>query len=177
MRKGEENLFCVDCRRRMCSHCQGHAGHTLLQIRKYVYRDVPYTVNGAKVVHLNPRDKSTPSKPNSGGPACRICRQSVCSDLSRYCSVACKLSEEASEEEESGQSDDNAAERSEPSIHDPTSELDENGTDKEADSSLVYSQNQQQQQEQQQQPYDSGEENQGSRKQRRKGVPRRAPEF
>ncbi|XP_018684331.2 uncharacterized protein LOC103991818 [Musa acuminata AAA Group] len=108
-RKSEENIYCVDCGRRMCPHCVAgpacpHRAHRLLQIRRYVYQDVvrvhdmqklldcsrvqPYTVNGAKVVLLNPRTQSKPSKSNAGGSACQLCRRSI-SELNRYCSIAC----------------------------------------------------------------------------------------
>ncbi|CAL9773276.1 unnamed protein product [Musa acuminata subsp. burmannicoides] len=108
-RKSEENIYCVDCGRRMCPHCVAgpacpHRAHRLLQIRRYVYQDVvrvhdmqklldcsrvqPYTVNGAKVVLLNPRTQSKPSKSNAGGSACQLCRRSI-SEPNRYCSIAC----------------------------------------------------------------------------------------
>ncbi|URE14698.1 zinc-binding protein [Musa troglodytarum] len=110
-RKSEENIYCVDCGRRMCPHCVAgpacpHRGHRLLQIRRYVYQDVvrvhdmqklldcsrvqPYTVNGAKVVLLNPRTQSKPSKSNAGGSACEICRRSI-SEPNRCCSIACMV--------------------------------------------------------------------------------------
>ncbi|RRT80161.1 hypothetical protein B296_00008552, partial [Ensete ventricosum] len=111
-RKSEENIYCVDCGRRMCPHCVArpacppHSNHRLLQIRRYVYQDVcrvhdmqklldcsrvqTYTVNGAKVVLLNPRTQSKPSKSNTGGSACEICRRSI-SEPNRYCSIACMV--------------------------------------------------------------------------------------
>ncbi|XP_074556817.1 uncharacterized protein LOC141812706 [Curcuma longa] len=109
-RKSEENIFCVDCGRRMCPHCLagGHRDHRLLQIRRYVYQDVvrvhdmanlldcskvqPYIVNSAKVVLLKPRRQSKPLKTNTGGPACKICRRSI-SESHCYCSVTCLVSD------------------------------------------------------------------------------------
>ncbi|CAL9161345.1 unnamed protein product, partial [Musa hybrid cultivar] len=108
MRKCEINTYCVDCQGCLCPHCLApHRAHRLLQIRRYVYQDVvrildmqrlldcskvqPYTVNSAKVVLLNPRKQSKPSKPNLGVPVCEVCRRSI-ADPNRYCSIACKTS-------------------------------------------------------------------------------------
>ncbi|KAF8398908.1 hypothetical protein HHK36_014772 [Tetracentron sinense] len=110
LRKNEMNVFCIDCNCCVCQHCLSssvHHLHKLLQIRRYVYHDVvrlhdmhkyldcskvqPYTINGAKVVFLNPRPQSRPSKSNSGA-SCKMCERSL-SEPNRYCSIACKVSE------------------------------------------------------------------------------------
>ncbi|RWR75091.1 hypothetical protein CKAN_00345600 [Cinnamomum micranthum f. kanehirae] len=43
LRKGEINVFCIDCKVCLCQHCLAtplHLGHKQLQIRRYMYRDV-----------------------------------------------------------------------------------------------------------------------------------------
>ncbi|XP_072973579.1 uncharacterized protein [Typha angustifolia] len=107
LRKSEENIYCIDCNHCMCPHCLvPHRHHQFLQIRRYVYQDVirildvqrlldlshvqPYIVNSAKVVLLNPRRQSKPSKSNPAGSLCKICHRTV-AESSRYCSIACKV--------------------------------------------------------------------------------------
>ncbi|KAF8370107.1 hypothetical protein HHK36_031858 [Tetracentron sinense] len=109
LRKNEMNVFCIDCNRCVCQHClssTAHYLHKLLQIRRYVYQDVvrlqdvqkhldcskvqPYTINGAKVVFLNPRPHARPPKSNSGA-SCVVCERSL-SEPNRYCSIDCKVS-------------------------------------------------------------------------------------
>lgn len=105
LKKNEQNIFCVDCCVGICQHClSGHSPHRLLQIRRYVYHDVirlqdilklidcalvqTYIINSAKVVFLNQRPQSRPSKVL--GNTCETCERSL-QDAFRYCSVACKV--------------------------------------------------------------------------------------
>ncbi|PKA52199.1 hypothetical protein AXF42_Ash010095 [Apostasia shenzhenica] len=115
-RRSEVNIYCVDCNESLCSLCLSspscpHRFHRLLQIRRYTYQNVirirdlqklidcagvqPYIVNGAKVVLLNPRMQSKPSNSSSAGASlCKACCRTV-AEHSRYCCLACKVSEEA----------------------------------------------------------------------------------
>ncbi|KAK8931214.1 hypothetical protein KSP39_PZI016765 [Platanthera zijinensis] len=115
-KKIEVNIYCVDCRSPMCSLCVSsiscqHQYHRLLQIRRYIYQNVirlrdmqklidcakvqSYTVNGAKVVLLNPRIQSRPTKfVITGATFCKFCRRTV-AEHSGYCSIFCKVSKEA----------------------------------------------------------------------------------
>ncbi|XP_077234513.1 PLATZ transcription factor family protein [Tasmannia lanceolata] len=109
IRKNEMNVFCIDCNLSICHHClSSHSRHNLLQIRRYVYNDVirlhdlqkhldcsrvqPYTINGAKVVFLNPRPQTKPSTKSNGGGFCKICERNL-TDAHCYCSIACKISD------------------------------------------------------------------------------------
>ncbi|WIA21665.1 hypothetical protein OEZ85_000837 [Tetradesmus obliquus] len=108
-KKNEATYFCADCgvsSTPLCGHCNGqHAGHRVIQIRRYVYCDVvracdmsphldisgvqTYTINQAKVMFLNQRPQSKISKP--GAPdACHTCARTLREGCS-YCSLACKL--------------------------------------------------------------------------------------
>ncbi|XP_010271215.1 PREDICTED: uncharacterized protein LOC104607293 [Nelumbo nucifera] len=109
LKKNEMNVYCVECNRCICQHClssSAHYLHLLLQIRRYVYNDVvrlhdmqkhldcskvqPYTINGAKVIFLNPRPQSKPSKSNCGS-SCLVCERGL-TEPNCYCSIACKVS-------------------------------------------------------------------------------------
>lgn len=41
-RKNEKNVFCLDCCTSVCTHCcpSIHDSHRLLQVRRYIYKDV-----------------------------------------------------------------------------------------------------------------------------------------
>ncbi|KAL6543870.1 hypothetical protein OROGR_010367 [Orobanche gracilis] len=114
LRKNEKNLFCIDCNMCLCKHCvtssaHGRRLHRLLQICKYVYRDVvrlhdihqhldcsfiqAYKINGEKAVHLNPRPQLKDvksSKAKVGGTYCQVCRRHIQDFPNRFCSIACK---------------------------------------------------------------------------------------
>ncbi|XP_010278728.1 PREDICTED: uncharacterized protein LOC104612807 [Nelumbo nucifera] len=109
LKKNEMNVYCVNCNQCVCQHClssSAHYLHVLLQIRRYVYNDVvrlhdmqkhldcskvqPYTINGAKVVFLNPRPQSKPSKSTSG-VSCLACERGL-TEPNCFCSIACKVS-------------------------------------------------------------------------------------
>ncbi|KAL8535863.1 hypothetical protein ACS0TY_011488 [Phlomoides rotata] len=115
-----KNMFCIDCNLSFCKHCVISSAHNcsclhrLLQICKYVYRDVvrlhdiqpyldcsliqAYKINGEKAVHLNPRPqqkdgKSTKTK--GGGTCCEACGRHIQDLPNRFCSIACKISVDA----------------------------------------------------------------------------------
>lgn len=117
LRKNEKNLFCIDCNLCLCKHCVTSSSshhrclHRLLQICKYVYRDVvrlhdiqpyldcsliqAYKINGEKAVHLNPRPQqkdAKSSKTKGGGTCCEACGRHIQDLPNRFCSIACKVS-------------------------------------------------------------------------------------
>lgn len=62
----------------------------------------PYIVNGAKVVLLNPKKQSKPSKPAVTGTSfCKSCRRTV-AEHNGYCSIACKVLEKVARAPELG---------------------------------------------------------------------------
>lgn len=104
-KKNEKNVFCLDCCEGICPHCLSlHASHRLLQIRRYVYHDVirlddaeklmdcglvqSYITNGAKVVFLNQRPQTRPSR--FSGNTCIICDKGL-QEPYIFCSLSCKL--------------------------------------------------------------------------------------
>lgn len=108
-KKNEATYFCADCcvsSTALCSHCLSHhAGHRVIQIRRYVYCDVvracdmsthldvsgvqTYIINQAKVMFLNQRPQSKMGRP--GAPdACQTCARTL-RDGCSYCSLACKV--------------------------------------------------------------------------------------
>ncbi|KAI3453199.1 hypothetical protein Pfo_009862 [Paulownia fortunei] len=120
LRKNEKNLFCIDCNLCFCKHCVTSSAHDyclhrrLLQICKYVYRDVvrlhdiqqhldcsliqAYKINGEKAVHLNPRPQlkdAKSSKTKGGGTCCEACGRHIQDLPNRFCSIACKVSIDA----------------------------------------------------------------------------------
>ncbi|KAH7656624.1 PLATZ transcription factor protein [Dioscorea alata] len=127
LRKSETNVYCIHCDQCLCSHClaapppEKHRHHKMIQIRRYIYQDVvqvqdlqkfvdcskvqTYTTNGAKVVLLNTRKQSKPSKLSATAASCEICGR-VISNPFRYCSIACKVSERAVDEPGSSGVDD-----------------------------------------------------------------------
>ncbi|KAG7034805.1 hypothetical protein SDJN02_04537, partial [Cucurbita argyrosperma subsp. argyrosperma] len=104
-RKNEMNVFCLHCCLSICPHCvPSHRSHPLLQIRRYVYHNVvrlgdleklihcsyiqPYTINGAKVIFLNHRPQSRPSKAPSN--VCLTCDR-ILQHPFHFCSLSCKV--------------------------------------------------------------------------------------
>ncbi|XP_073014251.1 protein RGF1 INDUCIBLE TRANSCRIPTION FACTOR 1-like [Typha latifolia] len=173
----------------MCPHCLvPHRHHQFLQIRRYVYQDVirildvqrlldlshvqPYIVNSAKVVLLNPRRQSKPSKSNPAGSLCKICHRTV-AESSWYCSIACKMSEEFDDSTVLSGSED-GCKQSEPFLENLTSDL-ENYAPKEVESSASSLSSLR--------PSDSSETDQGRPIpppigfRRQKGIPCRSPFF
>ncbi|VVB06426.1 unnamed protein product [Arabis nemorensis] len=107
VKKNEKNILCVDCCLSICPHCiPSHSSHRLLQIRRYVYRDVlrvedgsklmdcsliqPYTSNSSKVVFINERPKCRQFR--GSGNNCITCHRSLQSPYS-FCSLSCKISD------------------------------------------------------------------------------------
>ncbi|CAA3028661.1 zinc ion binding [Olea europaea subsp. europaea] len=105
LKKNEKNIFCLDCCEGICAHCsQVHHSHRLLQIRRYVYHDVlrlgdaeklmdcayvqSYTTNSAKVVFLNQRPQTRPSR--GSGNICTTCDRAL-QDPYFFCSLSCKV--------------------------------------------------------------------------------------
>ncbi|CAA3021137.1 uncharacterized protein LOC111391312 [Olea europaea subsp. europaea] len=105
VKKNEKNVFCLDCCEGLCPHClPRHRSHRLLQIRRYVYHDVirlgdaeklmdcahvqSYTTNSAKVVFLNQRPQTRPSRVS--GNLCITCDRAL-QDSYLFCSLCCKL--------------------------------------------------------------------------------------
>ncbi|KAI3449102.1 hypothetical protein Pfo_005767 [Paulownia fortunei] len=104
-KKNEKNVFCLDCCEGICPHCFiHHRSHRLLQIRRYVYHDVvrlgdadklmdcaqvqSYTTNSAKVVFLNQRPQSRPSRASCN--FCINCDRNL-QEAYLFCSLSCKL--------------------------------------------------------------------------------------
>jgi len=111
-KKNECTYFCTTCTgngvkaQGLCQHCVGdHAGHTLVQIRRYVYCDVvravdmspyvdtagvqTYIINQAKVMFLNHRPQSKVG-PAASPDTCRTCHRHL-REGAAYCSLACKV--------------------------------------------------------------------------------------
>ncbi|GFR46349.1 hypothetical protein Agub_g7921 [Astrephomene gubernaculifera] len=108
-KKNECTFFCVTCGAKphsVCQHCMGaHAGHQVIQVRRYVYCDVVrtcdinayvdttgvqnYIINSAKVMFLNHRPHSKIGRAN-GVDTCRTCHRHLREGYS-YCSLACKV--------------------------------------------------------------------------------------
>jgi len=118
LKKNECNLFCLDCADSRasrahvcCQHCTpDHVRHSMVQIRKYVYRDVirladiqklcdpsgipTYVINGARVIFLQPRLDQPKVKhgarPGSSAQSvCEGCERPVAGN-NRFCSLSCK---------------------------------------------------------------------------------------
>ncbi|XP_077234380.1 protein RGF1 INDUCIBLE TRANSCRIPTION FACTOR 1-like isoform X2 [Tasmannia lanceolata] len=104
-KKNEKNIFCLDCCTSICPHCLSpHCSHRLLQIRRYVYRDVvrqddleklidcsfvqSYITNNAKVIFLNQRPQPRPFR--GSGNICTTCDRSL-QDPYLFCSLSCKV--------------------------------------------------------------------------------------
>ncbi|GIL74696.1 hypothetical protein Vretimale_2329 [Volvox reticuliferus] len=108
-KKNECTFFCITCGVKphsVCQHCMGaHAGHQVIQVRRYVYCDVVracdispfvdasgvqnYIINSAKVMFLNHRPHSKIGRAN-GVDICRTCHRHLREGYS-YCSLACKV--------------------------------------------------------------------------------------
>ncbi|RZC63818.1 hypothetical protein C5167_025565 [Papaver somniferum] len=105
-RKNEKNVFCLDCCTSVCTHCcpSIHDSHRLLQVRRYIYKDVlrlddiqklidcshvqSYTSNGAKVIFINQRPQSRPFRVS--GNTCSTCYRSL-QERYFFCSLYCKV--------------------------------------------------------------------------------------
>mmetsp|Transcript_40373 Transcript_40373/g.48944 ORF Transcript_40373/g.48944 Transcript_40373/m.48944 type:complete len:364 (+) Transcript_40373:195-1286(+) len=105
-KKNECNIYCIDCcAAGICQHClPSHAGHQLLQVRRYVYHDVvrlqdidqlvdctgvqTYLINNARVIFLKQRPQSRPTK--GAENLCETCRRGLQHPFT-LCSVACKV--------------------------------------------------------------------------------------
>ncbi|EOA26075.1 hypothetical protein CARUB_v10019494mg [Capsella rubella] len=107
VKKNEKNILCIDCCLSICPHClSSHTSHRLLQIRRYVYRDVlrvedgsklmdcsliqPYITNSSKVVFINERPQSRQFR--GSGNICITCDRSLQSPYI-FCSLSCKISD------------------------------------------------------------------------------------
>ncbi|XP_010512401.1 PREDICTED: uncharacterized protein LOC104788346 [Camelina sativa] len=107
VKKNEKNILCIDCCLSICPHClSSHTSHRLLQIRRYVYRDVlrvddgsklmdcssiqPYITNSSKVVFINERPQSRQFR--GSGNICITCDRSLQSPY-LFCSLSCKISD------------------------------------------------------------------------------------
>ncbi|GLI69433.1 hypothetical protein VaNZ11_014044 [Volvox africanus] len=108
-KKNECTFFCITCGVKphsVCQHCMGaHAGHQVIQVRRYVYCDVVracdispfvdasgvqnYIINSAKVMFLNHRPHTKIGRAN-GVDICRTCHRHLREGYS-YCSLACKV--------------------------------------------------------------------------------------
>lgn len=107
----QHTFFCIDCpqTRGLCSLCVAdHSGCNMLQIRRYVYRDVikvgdiepfydtagiqSYTVNHAQAIFLSSKDKapSAPYKRMDSTARCAKCDRGLRTGCT-YCSLACKV--------------------------------------------------------------------------------------
>ncbi|GFP94987.1 hypothetical protein PHJA_001643100 [Phtheirospermum japonicum] len=104
-KKNDKNVYCLDCCEGICQHCFAHHhSHRLLQIRRYVYRDVvrlrdadklmdcahvqSYTNNSAKVVFLNQRSRYR--RHRASAHFCVHCDRNL-KDSYLFCSLSCKL--------------------------------------------------------------------------------------
>ncbi|KAI3844288.1 hypothetical protein MKW92_023035 [Papaver armeniacum] len=105
-RKNEKNVFCLDCCTSVCTHCcpSIHDSHRLLQVRRYIYKDVlrlddiqklidcsrvqSYISNGAKVIFINQRPQSRPHRVS--GNTCSTCYRSL-QERYFFCSLYCKV--------------------------------------------------------------------------------------
>ncbi|KAL1219226.1 Protein RGF1 INDUCIBLE TRANSCRIPTION FACTOR 1 [Cardamine amara subsp. amara] len=107
VKKNEKNILCIDCCLSICPHCISfHTSHRLLQIRRYVYRDVlrvedgsklmdcsliqPYITNSSKVVFINERPVSRQFR--GSGNFCVTCDRCLQSPY-LFCSLSCKISD------------------------------------------------------------------------------------
>ncbi|KAL1546481.1 protein RGF1 INDUCIBLE TRANSCRIPTION FACTOR 1-like [Salvia divinorum] len=104
-KKNEKNVFCFDCCAGICPYCFAHhRSHRLLQVRRYMYHDVIrireaeklmdcaqvqyYKTNSAKVVFLNRRPPTRPSKACSN--FCINCDKNL-QDSYLFCCLFCKI--------------------------------------------------------------------------------------
>ncbi|KAG9133876.1 hypothetical protein Leryth_027589, partial [Lithospermum erythrorhizon] len=105
-RRNETNVLCLDCGKPVCPHCLvgEHLSHKLLQIRRYMYRDVlrltdagklmncarvqTYKSNGEKVVYLKPQSHQKTGRNTTR--FCIVCNKGIRPNF-EYCSLTCKV--------------------------------------------------------------------------------------
>ncbi|KAL5211037.1 hypothetical protein ABZP36_006660 [Zizania latifolia] len=118
--RAEVCLFCIVCHEVVCPHCtHDEPGHRLLKVRRYIYRSVvlakdmqdlnvdvsrvqSYIVNGQKGVHLRPMRRSAQFKPPPGTPRCLSCFCWLRCAPNAFCSLACKVDLDVSQDDFSG---------------------------------------------------------------------------
>ncbi|KAG8096956.1 hypothetical protein GUJ93_ZPchr0013g36089 [Zizania palustris] len=118
--RAEVCLFCIVCHEVVCPHCtHDEPGHRLLKVRRYIYRSVvlakdmqdlnvdvsrvqSYIINGQKGVHLRPMRRSAQFKPPTRTPRCLTCLCWLRSAPNEFCSLACKVDLDVSQDDFSG---------------------------------------------------------------------------
>nr|CAB3500568.1 unnamed protein product [Digitaria exilis] len=113
--RAEQCMFCLCCHQVSCPHCtHNEPGHRRLKIRRYVYRSVvlakdlhelgldTYIINGQKVVHLRPMNRSIRFRPQAGTPRCQTCDCYLRTVPHLYCSLTCEGRVNVSQDDYSG---------------------------------------------------------------------------